>query len=490
MKGDFSRLTFRPRRHYLRVLQQQGRPQLDADWNEQVAIMMHRLETLTGDLTGDTHSRSGAPSGIAGFEIGPVTGEADNFTIGRGRYYVDGLVCECDEDTTYAGQPLPIGEKPDRDGISLVYLDAWEAPVVPLDDPVLLEPALAGMETTLRTRVVWQVRTQRLAPHHNARAPDLAALRTESHAASEHWRASRRGLLRVRLSGSRSDPARHPGEAAAARGSPPARTAAGGHFRGPENLLYRIEVHDGGPAGQATFKWSRQNGSVLLPLSSLTGAVAHVAPIARQAASQWVPGTWLEFSDTFDRMSGRCRAMVQVVSAETVSGRIQLSASPSGGVDFKPGEAAGIALRQWDQLSNPASHGGGTAGPSGLPIREGDHEAHWLDIEDGIQIQFQTGADPRHVYRTGDYWLVPARTADEGILLRGQAAQPPDGVEHHYVPLGLFVPQLALVIADYRPTFQPLAALQDQVNELTEVVESLRNQIEELRDKFVSPARR
>ena len=52
MKGDFSRLNFRPKQHYLRVLQQQGRPALDADWNEQVAILLHRLALLTGDVTG------------------------------------------------------------------------------------------------------------------------------------------------------------------------------------------------------------------------------------------------------------------------------------------------------------------------------------------------------------------------------------------------------------------------------------------------------
>ena len=178
MKGDFSRVTFRPREHYMRVLQQQGRPQLDADWNEQVALLLHRLETLTSDLTGGGGSRSGAPFDIAGFEIGPITGEADNFTIGRGRYYVDGLCCECEEDTTYVAQPFPTGVKPDREGISLVYLDACEVVVGPRDDPLLLEPALSGLETTLRTRVVWQVRTQRLSHHHDAQAPDLPQLRT------------------------------------------------------------------------------------------------------------------------------------------------------------------------------------------------------------------------------------------------------------------------------------------------------------------------
>ena len=38
MKGDFSRDTFDARRDYVRVLMQQGRVQVDADFNEQHAI--------------------------------------------------------------------------------------------------------------------------------------------------------------------------------------------------------------------------------------------------------------------------------------------------------------------------------------------------------------------------------------------------------------------------------------------------------------------
>jgi hypothetical protein len=45
MKGDFSRDSFDPVKHFSRVLQQQGRVQLDADWNEQAAILLHYLRT-------------------------------------------------------------------------------------------------------------------------------------------------------------------------------------------------------------------------------------------------------------------------------------------------------------------------------------------------------------------------------------------------------------------------------------------------------------
>lgn len=37
-RGDFTRDTFTPEKSYSRVLMQQGRVQVDADWNEQVSV--------------------------------------------------------------------------------------------------------------------------------------------------------------------------------------------------------------------------------------------------------------------------------------------------------------------------------------------------------------------------------------------------------------------------------------------------------------------
>jgi hypothetical protein len=277
-------------------------------------------------------------------------------------------------------------------------------------------------------------------------------------------------MLRVRLNGPPVKTGRRPADAkGGGKGA--------GRFRGPENLLYRIEVHEGGPAGRATFKWSRENGALLLALTSLSGTVAHVAPAARQEASRLTPGVWVELSDILDRALGRSSAMVQVKTVD-VHGRIELSAAPADGEDQRPGDRLG--LRRWDQSSIPGVRGV-QAGPKGMPIVEGENEAHWLDIEDGIQIQFQAGADPPHQYRVGDYWLIPARTADEGMLLRSHTWEPPDGPLHRYAPLGLFVPSIPSAIADFRPTFQPLAALQDQVNALSDALEELRKEMGTLR---------
>ena len=44
MRGDFSRLTHRPGKHYSGVVKQQGRIDLDSDWNENVAIRQGGME--------------------------------------------------------------------------------------------------------------------------------------------------------------------------------------------------------------------------------------------------------------------------------------------------------------------------------------------------------------------------------------------------------------------------------------------------------------
>jgi len=65
MKGDFSRSTFDPQKHYSGVRMQQGRVQLDADWNENLDILLHRIETETLDVIG----QCGVPVHDAAFGV-------------------------------------------------------------------------------------------------------------------------------------------------------------------------------------------------------------------------------------------------------------------------------------------------------------------------------------------------------------------------------------------------------------------------------------
>jgi len=101
MKGDFSRLRFSPNKNYTSVLQQQGRVSVDADANEQCAINDYLRTTETVDVVGEV----GGPKHDEGFEIS-VKGTA--IEIGKGRYYVDGILCENDRELPYLKQPYLI----------------------------------------------------------------------------------------------------------------------------------------------------------------------------------------------------------------------------------------------------------------------------------------------------------------------------------------------------------------------------------------------
>ena len=74
-------------------------------------------------------------------------------------------------------------------------------------------------------------------------------------------------------------------------------------------------------------------------------------------------------------------------------------------------------------------------------------------------------ANPQNIYRTGDYWLIPARTAANGVIdwpatqddakKKVPVALPPHGVEHHCAPLGVISSQGDGTIKIEIPTLLP-----------------------------------
>jgi hypothetical protein len=63
-------------------------------------------------------------------------------------------------------------------------------------------------------------------------------------------------------------------------------------------------------------------------------------------------------------------------------------------------------------------------------------EGQWLDLEDGVQVWFRRGG----TYRSGDHWLIPARTVTGDVEWPRSAdgrplLAPPAGVRVHYAPL-------------------------------------------------------
>ncbi|MCZ6676912.1 MAG: DUF6519 domain-containing protein, partial [Candidatus Poribacteria bacterium] len=235
MKGDFSRLTFDPKKNYSNVRMQQGRVQLDADWNEQVDITEHRIGTLFTDLIGLSGVPQGASTEIPGdFQIRV---DGNEIKIRQGHMYVAGMLFENESDVSFSDQPnLPAATLPASDGLYVAYLDVWQRLVAGLEDPEIRDPALGGADTTVRTKNVWQVRlvqvdeTEVLIGNVDTILDQEAPARISS------------GQMTARLRSATST---------------------------LDNRLYRVEVHDASGLGAATFKWSQDNGAIAASVTQI-----------------------------------------------------------------------------------------------------------------------------------------------------------------------------------------------------------------------------
>ncbi len=475
MKGDFSRNSFRRARHYSRVLMQQGRVLLDSDWNEQGSIFAYYLKSLARDLIGPY----GGPTTNCGFRIIVKTPDPDlpndysqdafdhNFVIGRGRYYVDGLLCENESTSIYTESKDPQLESAyQRDyfaeqlenGDYLIYLDVWERHVTALDDEVIREVALGpqGPDTTTRAQVVWQVKALKLEGNtfNNFECantlPQLPS--TPIHpgwaAQLEKWQPTNRGHLRAKAE-----------EADDLTNANPCIISPEARYRGAENQLYRVEIHRGGTASTpATFKWQRDNGSVVLPIRSASGRKLTLEHLGRDARLSVEVGDWVEIEDYYlDRKDLTEPApLLQVEEVRYEDLTVTVNAEVPGA---HPGRRV---LRRWDQKSGDPRIGGLELRDGAAIIKEDapDANENWLNLEDGIKIQFvRSLTSTPAVYRRGDYWLIPARTATGDVEWPGPvgnpAPVPPPGVEHHYAPVARIKVEATeiSVMADLRRKF-------------------------------------
>ena len=553
MKADLTRNTYDPFQHFARVLMQQGRVQLDADWNEQASILLHYLQTLAADLIGP----QGGPSANFGFAIAPFGAPpvASDFRIGLGRYYVDGILCEADSETvgfvvvpgnvvqiradqwTLDGMPFqknqwvevfddvsvpgtqpafsptvvqitvvdqskltltlqgapafgtPASPKvrrvltyltqPDYPqppalaaNASLVYLDVWERLISYVEDDAIREVALGGPDTAARSKVVWQVKTVPGRPGDVVKNASPCDNFTPTDAGfPAKLFGSNRGRLKAmaKQNTASTNPCIIPASAA---------------YRGPENQLYRVEIHraggvwdgtDNGISAAATFKWSRENGSVVFPIVNLASGngttTVTLETLGRDDRLGLAEGQWCEIQDDISVLQNRAETLLQVFAID----RANLTVTLTGVTGSKVGTGPHALLRRWDQQAGDPADGELQLANDGAALIE-ESATDWLQLEDGVQIQFEppdTGG-PASQYVTGDYWLIPARTATQdvewptemGLDNQGNPvvvhlSKPPDGVQHHYAPLAVISVSAAGAVTveapDCRKQFGPLA---------------------------------
>jgi hypothetical protein len=430
MKGDFSRFTFDPQKHFLRVLMQQGRVLLDADWNEQVAILLHNLHTLTRDLVGDF----AGPRPEPGFKIGKKEeqGKLTDLTIGPGRYYVDGIPVEAlGENLSYVNQHAVDGTDRLPDPPYLVYLDVWERHVTCTEDESIREVALGAADTGTRTKVVWCVRTESIGTRSAKIPKDVWDSWAEW---EETWQPKNRGRLQAQAKEPKSSQDKDP--------CPISPTSG---YRGLENQLYRVEIHSPGEADSASFKWSRDNGAVVFPIDHVDGNKVTVTHLGQDGRSTLNVDDRVEVVDDRLVLRGAVKPLRRVSDVDhdnlvvTLEGAEALPA-------YKDSNLHPL-LRRWDHKRPDKSDGC-------LALKTNE----WLKIEKGIEVWFDKG----HAYRTGDYWLIPARTATGDIIWRRNNGEPqavgPDGIEHHYAPLAIvtLAPKGAINVTDLRRRIKDL----------------------------------
>jgi Family of unknown function (DUF6519) len=448
MNGDFSRVTFDPGKHYSSVLLQQGRVQLDADANEQAALGLYHLRAALADIIGP-YGGSPADSFKISLEQGPKN-ELTDLLVGSGHYYVDGILCENDaDDVSYLHQPNLFpgdGEYPLPTAFPfVVYLRVFEQLVNAVQDPAIREIALGdnGPDTAARSQVIWQVLTATTIP--GTTRP--ISKNNSPEAVRKVWVGQPAKTVSIMAKGKQPSP----------QDSDPCITSPAARYRGAENQLYRVEIHTGGPVGTATFKWSRDNGSVLFPISDIGGDEVTVTTLGRDPSLGLAVEDWVEIIDDRYPVRSRPGPLRQVKSVDPVNMVVKLDAAPSADTgrnrDLHP------FLRRWDQRAPvPASSGPPLADDNALQVVEKDAADQFIDLEDGVQIQFQANDG---TYMRGDYWLIPARTATGDIEwpkipgTTNPAERPPDGVAEHFAPLAL-VEDLDHVF-DLRYVIKPIA---------------------------------
>jgi hypothetical protein len=455
MSFDNSRFTFNPWNDYLGVRMQQGRVQLDSDWNEWLSEFARRIQAGSLDILG----LAGVPASTPyGFKINAYQDAAGNhLTIGAGRMYVDGLLIEnrgpvgqaqwdrslaewsgappgaAELDVDYGSQPYLPGATIPGNGPFLVYLDVWQREVTYLEDPDLVDKAV-GVDTTGRLQTVWQVKLldiSGVAGGVTCSTPDSAI-----QSAGMNW-----GNLTQPPSGLLIT-----GVVPSSSSGPCALTPATG-YSGLENQLYRIEIHQGGSTTStppATFKWSREDASIatgVLAISTVTNSVGATASrltvqsMGRDQVLGFNPGDWIEIIDDHLELNppianGQAQPgeLHRIDSINPAANFITLDTTVSS-ANFPVGSAnqtdpgRHTRIRRWDQSGTVFAYQNGsetfwvdldTAGSSGIPVPPADTP---LILENGITVAFEGTS-----FRTGDHWTFAARTADGSVEVFNQPA--------------------------------------------------------------------
>jgi Family of unknown function (DUF6519) len=175
----------------------------------------------------------------------------------------------------------------------------------------------------------------------------------------------------------------------------------------------------------ATWKWSRENGSVVTAIEKIEENKITVSSLGADANLGFPPGSWVEIIGDAAELEGKPGQLVQIDEIDESSRVITLTFAPAALAtnDRNP------KLRRWEGFA--------------AVKYVSDDETNWLPLESGVQVRFAGGGN----YRTGHYWQIPARIVTAGSP-NGKIewpldnsdkpiAIPPKGITHHLCRLGI-----------------------------------------------------
>jgi len=383
---------------------------------------------------GPTSHRISLLTGTPGAVALPALG----FSIGAGRYYVRGTLCEVETLASYYNQP-DRGVVPRlAPGEHVVYVQAWQRLLCALEAPSIREVALGEADPSTRAKTVWQVKT---LPLPAISPPSWNCLSTVPGLDELAWPPLARLVARAEPQ---------------VQATSLCDVGAAAGYRRLENQLYRVEIQEGGATPR--FKWSRENGSVAFGIERIdppsAGSPVETAVSLKSRARdnnlELSTGDWVEIINDDLALEDRVGPLFRFLRDGSDRMEIVLAGAVPATLAADPERHP--LLRRWDHRT--------PGGDSSVALAEGS----WLDLEEGVQIFFEPGG----VYRPGDYWLIPARTVTGDVEWPRDASgtplpQPPEGIENRICRLGLIevaADGAVTVKSDCRNLFPPLTSLE------------------------------
>ena len=161
-----------------------------------------------------------------------------------------------------------------------------------------------------------------------------------------------------------------------------------GGYRGTENRLYRVEIHDAGPLGTATFKWSRDNASIAATCRPSTRArttLTRRAASAATASSGSRVDDWVEVTDDWHELHGLPGELRKVSDRRRGPRRITVGDRLTAGAFDATDPTRHTRVIRWDEAGPRSTR---PVASSPVPAAAGTP----IVLEDGVQISFD--ADP------------------------------------------------------------------------------------------------